>query len=110
MENEWFQKVPILRILLCRQCKYGVRPREVKQHLKKRHQLNHTVASQVAKAVTQWDDVTQDSNDIEIPHALDEPLPLLPCEPSGLLCRRDPQCHFIASTMASIRKHWRISH
>ncbi|KAL2843527.1 hypothetical protein BJX68DRAFT_243809, partial [Aspergillus pseudodeflectus] len=54
---------------------------------------------------------TQDSQAIQIPWVLDHPLPVLPCHANGLLCQRGPtQCHYIRSTMASIRVHWHQVH
>jgi hypothetical protein len=52
MENELFYQVPALGLLICRQCKHGVRLAEVDQHLKKKHHLKHAVASQIIQAIS----------------------------------------------------------
>ncbi|BCR90122.1 uncharacterized protein ACHE_60008A [Aspergillus chevalieri] len=111
MENELFQKIPSLQVIICRQCKHGVRPAEVERHLKRKHQFKHQSAHQLAQAVQQWEDIEQDSAAIQIPPVVDNPLPILPCEPSGLLCQRhDPLCHYVASNMGTMRNHWRQVH
>jgi hypothetical protein len=110
MENQLFHKLPTLGVIICHQCKHGVRPTEVEQHLKKKHHLKHAVTSQITQAISQWHDIQHDSSAIQIPQALEEPLPILPSHSNGLLCQRDPYCLFIASTMESMRKHWRTIH
>jgi hypothetical protein len=99
-----------LQIIICRQCQHGVRPAEVERHVKQKHQLKHLEAIQVTQAVQQWEDITQDSQAIQIPWVIDRPLPILPCHVGGFACQRDPACHFIASTMASIQVHWQRVH
>ena len=111
MENELFQKIPSLRVIICRQCKHGVRPAEVERHLKQKHPFKHGLAHQLAQAVGQWEDIEQDSAAIQIPGVLNDPLPIIPCEPSGLLCQRqDPPCHYVASSINTMRNHWRQVH
>ena len=96
--------------MVCCECQYGVRPTEAERHLKQKHQFDHPAASQVAQAVRKWEQVQQDSQAIEIPHQLDDPLPILPCRTDGLLCQRDAQCQYLVSHMDSMRKHWRAVH
>jgi hypothetical protein len=111
MERQLFEKIPSLRIIICRQCKYGVRPAEIQQHLKRQHQYSYQLARQVADAVHQWEDVEQDSEAIQIPYQLEAPLPIIPCPAGGLLCQRDPpQCQYVACNMDAMRKHWRTIH
>ncbi|KAL4922563.1 hypothetical protein BDW62DRAFT_196571, partial [Aspergillus aurantiobrunneus] len=111
MENQLFQKIPSLQVIICRCCRQGVRPAEVKQHLKKQHQLLHADAHSISQAIQQWDDIQQDSHAIQIPYELDEPLPIIPCEANGLQCRRlDPPCRHLVSSMKAMRNHWRDVH
>jgi hypothetical protein len=86
METWLFETIPSLRIMVCRPCGYGVRPADVRQYLKRQHQYNHQVASQVADMVHQWEEVEQESPAIHIPRVLDHPLAGLPCHANGLLC------------------------
>ncbi|KAL2835765.1 hypothetical protein BJX68DRAFT_251333, partial [Aspergillus pseudodeflectus] len=111
MENQLFEKVPSLQVIICRQCKHGVRPAEVERHLKRKHRFSHQQATQVSQAVRQWEGIQQDSQAIQIPWVLDCPLPVLPCHANGLLCQRDyPQCQYVACHMDAMRKHWRTTH
>ena len=111
METELFSILPRLNILICRHCQYGVRPIELENHLKKQHQLPHHQVVAIVQAIQQWPQIKQDSSTIQIPTVLDEPLPILPCHSNGLLCQRgaDP-CYYIASTLKSLRTHWRNIH
>ncbi|KAL4777910.1 hypothetical protein BJX76DRAFT_363253, partial [Aspergillus varians] len=111
MESQLFEKIPSLRVIICRHCQYGVRPAEVEQHLKLKHQFALGDIHAIAQAIQQWDGIEQDSNAIEIPMILDKPLPNLPCYSSGLRCTRlDPPCFYVAASMESMRKHWRTVH
>ncbi|KAJ0292971.1 hypothetical protein COL922a_014214, partial [Colletotrichum nupharicola] len=111
MENQLFEKVPGLQIIICRPCKHAVRPADVQQHLKRQHGYNYQAASQVADMVHQWEEMQQDSQAIQIPRVLDQPLPILPCHTNGVLCQREPtQCQYVAASMNSMRKHWKTIH
>ncbi|CEL10297.1 hypothetical protein ASPCAL13418 [Aspergillus calidoustus] len=111
MEEHLFERNPALRIIICRQCKYGVRPAEIQQHLKRQHQSTYAAACQAANVVQQWEDIEQDSKAIQIPRQLRTPLPIIPCHTGGLLCQRDyPQCQYLACHMDAMRKHWRTTH
>jgi hypothetical protein len=106
MEEAVFERIPSLRIIICRQCQYGVRPADVPRHLKQQHQYRHQAACQVANAVRQWEDIEQDSDLIQVPRQLEAPLPIIPCHAGGLLCQRDPpQCQYVACNMDAMRKH-----
>ncbi|KAI9035034.1 uncharacterized protein KD926_004698 [Aspergillus affinis] len=111
MEAELFQVLPQLKVLICRHCGYGVRLPEAENHLKNQHALPHADVASIIQAIRQWPQIEQENTNIQIPTVLDIPLPILPCHRRGLLCQRgsDP-CRFIASTMESLRKHWRQVH
>ncbi|KAL3460227.1 hypothetical protein BJX64DRAFT_290552 [Aspergillus heterothallicus] len=111
MDGALFERIPSLRIMVCRACQYGVRPADVQQHLKRQHQYNHQAAGQVAREVHQWEDVQQDGQAIQIPRVLEHPLPIIPCHTNGILCRRDPtRCWYMTASMNSMWKHWKTSH
>ncbi|KAF9890012.1 hypothetical protein FE257_006692 [Aspergillus nanangensis] len=111
MEHQLFEIIPLLRIMICRQCQYGVWPAEVECHLKQQHQLPHSLVQPIVQAIQQWTEVAPNPQAIQVPQALDTPLPVLPCYWDGFLCRREPQaCSFIASTLRSMRTHWYRHH
>ncbi|KAL3439686.1 hypothetical protein BJX65DRAFT_315581, partial [Aspergillus insuetus] len=111
METQLFKKIPSLRVIICRACQHGVRPADIQQHLKRQHQYNYQAARQVADMVHQWEDIQQESQAIQIPRALDHPLPGLPCHTNGMICQRDPtRCQYVTASMESMRKHWRTTH
>ncbi|KAI9374464.1 hypothetical protein BJX61DRAFT_540811 [Aspergillus egyptiacus] len=107
MEHQIFQKIPQLQVIICRHCQHGVRPAEVEQHLKQKHQLGHADTHAIATHVQQWEDIEQDSQAIQIPTILEKPLPVIPCQPNGLRCTRvDPPCSYLATSIETMRKHW----
>lgn len=111
MEYNLFYKVPTLGVLICRHCKHGVRPIKVGQHLKKKHSMKHAAAIQITQVISKWHEIQHESSAIQIPQALDEPLPIIPCQSNGLLCQRDPDhCQYLAASLESMRNHWRSTH
>lgn len=69
-----------------------------------------TVARLVHK-IQQWTDVAAHAQAVQIPHALDEPLPILPSYSQGILCRHDPAtCHYLVSSMKAMWTHWQRVH
>ncbi|KAH1471744.1 hypothetical protein KXX06_006792, partial [Aspergillus fumigatus] len=90
MADQLFERIPPLRVMICRQCRYGVWPGKAKRHLKRQHQLNCTTVARLVHKIQQWTDVAAHAQAVQIPHALDEPLPILPSYSQGILCRRDP--------------------
>ncbi|KAL1993927.1 hypothetical protein VTN49DRAFT_2596 [Thermomyces lanuginosus] len=106
-----FEVAPSLRILICRECKWGVLPEDVFKHLHgKRHRLSEHDAEEIARTIRQWDSIKKNRKHIHIPPELPEPLPILPIHNNGLRCQRDPQCPYISTTMGQIERHWAADH
>lgn len=78
MADELFVRVPRLRVMICRQCRYGVWPAEAERHLKRQHQLDHRTVRSVIQTITQWTDIAHERQGVPIPYTLDEPLPIIP--------------------------------
>lgn len=111
MEEQLFETIPHLRVMICRQCRYGVWPAEVESHLKHQHQLNYQTVRQMVQAIHQWPGLASNYQDVQIPRVLDEPLPIVPCHSNGMLCRRDPStCQYLVSSLKLMRNHWRLAH
>ena len=111
MADKLFERIPRLRVMICRQCQYGVWPGEAERHLKRQHQLDCPTVARLVHEIQQWTDIAAHGQAVQIPHALDEPLPILPCYAQGILCRRDPAtCHYLVSSMKAMRTHWQRVH
>jgi uncharacterized C2H2 Zn-finger protein len=112
MENQFFIRLPIFPVVICRQCQHGVWPSSIASHLKgSAHQVQHQEAQQVQEAIQQWDGIQHDSSQLELPSVLDERIPQLPIYPDGLLCWREyPRCGFVARSMETMKQHWRKIH
>ena len=110
MDKEIFVIAPKAGVIVCRQCKYGVRRSQVKAHLEgQAHRLPNTMATQVSEAVRRWNGVSQDAEEGVLPRKLDEKIPELP-EYEGLLCRREDNCDYVCRTEGSMKTHWRNAH
>ena len=86
MDHPIFQKIPQLQIIICRQCKHGVHPREINTHLRKKHYMKSPEIQSIIKTMQQWDDIIQDPAAVHVPRALDNPLPVIPVHTNGGAC------------------------
>jgi hypothetical protein len=112
MEHQIFTVVDQFRVLVCRKCRHGVRPNEIKGHLKgPRHRLPKETREEVGQAIAQWDNINHDPNTLEIPTAIDDPIEAFEVHHDGLLCEKDPtQCRFITRSLKVMQRHWREKH
>ncbi|KAL2801510.1 hypothetical protein BJX63DRAFT_426676 [Aspergillus granulosus] len=95
MEHQIFEKIPTLRVIICRQCQHGVHPKEVDTYLQQKHFIKLQESKLIAEA---------------IPHVLEEPLPILPIHTNGLLCQRGPAsnpCQVITTSINFMRNYWK---
>ncbi|KAF9882584.1 hypothetical protein FE257_006232, partial [Aspergillus nanangensis] len=101
-------------IMICRQCQYGVWPAEIERHLKRQHQLSEKTVRPIIETIQQWTELAPNRESIQIPHILDDPVPIVPCHFNGFQCQRNlpinQTCDFIASTERALRLHWREIH
>src|ERR1700722_9428725 len=112
MEHHLFEKIDPIRVIICRQCKHAVWPREVKKHLTgKKHRLRQAEARSIHEAIEHWDGLEHDPDQLTLPNIIDEPISGLDIYPDGLLCEREPlQCQYITRSLAVMKKHWREEH
>jgi hypothetical protein len=102
--HTFFQPNHKLRVAICRQCKYAVRPREIVGHLTKpkgAHVIPHNVAEEVlTQIVDTWPNISDDPTDL--PQSVERPIPRLTIYDDGILCTF---CGYVCRTIESIRKH-----
>jgi hypothetical protein len=111
MENQIFKKIPALQLIICRQCKHAVHPKEVMLHLRTKHMMKPKDIDPIAYAIHQWEDIIQDPSAVNIPHALDDPLPIIDIYTNGMMCQRAPEtCQYITTHLNTMRKHWKQAH
>jgi hypothetical protein len=110
MSHLLFETIPELQIMVCRQCKHGVHLIEVETHLHRKHFMTSLQIQPVLETVQQWTNLIRDPGAVEIPRALDHPLPILPVSTNGMQCRRDLDCPYIATNLNTMRNHWQQVH
>ncbi|KAF7184233.1 hypothetical protein CNMCM7691_004919 [Aspergillus felis] len=65
----------------------------------------------IVYAIYQWEDIIQDPSMVNIPHALDGPLPIIDIHTNGMMCQQAPKtCRYITTHMNTMRKHWKQAH
>ena len=67
MENQWFVYVPTVHAVMCQCCEYAVQPKQIASHLQgTHHQMPAVQAQAVAEAVAQWEEVEQETEQIDL--------------------------------------------
>jgi hypothetical protein len=52
----------------------------------------------IANTIHQWEDIIQDPSAVHIPHALDDPLPIIDIHTNRMMCQRAPEaCQYITT-------------
>ncbi|KAJ5396387.1 uncharacterized protein N7487_003512 [Penicillium crustosum] len=110
-------------VVVCSQCKIGVRPKETNGHLNHQHKkLSPAVRQQIASRVQQWDRAAECDSYIP-PASLPMPIAGIAEYPDALMCTIQDidyqaaqnagsvdMCRYIARTPQTMRKHWRLHH
>jgi hypothetical protein len=65
----------------------------------------------ITNTIHQWEDIIQDPSAVHIPHALDDPLPIIDIHTNRMMCQRAPEaCQYITTHLNTMRKHWKQAH
>lgn len=110
-------------VVVCSQCKIGVRPKETHAHLNNQHKkLTPAIRQQIASVVQQWDRAAECDSYVP-PASLPIPIAGIATYPDALICAIQPLdprrahhtrsvdvCRYIARTLPTMKKHWRLSH
>ena len=98
-------------LAICKECRHGVLPSQIKNHLQRVHRMDSKQAESAAEKVGSRAGLIQYASELEMPSQVVAPMPQLPVYPDGLKCRLDPdQCRQIFRSSEAMRKHWRRVH
>ena len=109
--SEFFEHLVEYALAICKECRHGVLPSQVKSHLQRVHRASYKEAESVADEVSRWGGLIQYASEVEVPSHVIQPIPQLPVWPDGLMCQVDPnRCRLICRSAEAMRKHWQQIH
>ncbi|KAJ5604334.1 hypothetical protein N7510_005162 [Penicillium lagena] len=108
--DQLFARATPFPIIICRQCEYAVRPKQVLYHLTHSpHRIPVSVARQVAQTISNWDCIEENPDELQYPIWVDQPIKGLRTYNDGLLCKRG-QCGYVCRNLKTMKIHWRQEH
>ena len=104
--DQYFQISPVWEIAVCKECKYGVWPAHISQHLIKQHRIRGQEARTVQVIAKSHPQLLQEQRDWRTIHHANEIIPELEIY-SAHQCT---QCPHIRLNQHSIEQHWSHKH
>src|ERR1700716_1393544 len=93
--DQLFVRATQFPVIICRQCQYAVRPKQIIYHLTHgQHQISIVRARQIAQTIEEWDGVEENPDELWYPTGIDQPIEGLQIYSDGLLCKRG-RCSYI---------------
>jgi hypothetical protein len=112
MASSHFQHLTEWEVVVCKECRYAVWPRQVVGHLTNRqHRMPKKQAVGISDEIEQWHGIAQFSGEFKIPEFVEEAVEGLPVYTDGVKCELDEgQCAYVCRNMDVIKEHWRKTH
>ena len=112
MASSHFQHLTEWEVIVCKECKYAVWPRQVAGHLTNRqHKMPRKQAIGISDEIEQWHGIAQFPGEFEIPKYVEEAVEGLPVYTDGIKCELNRgQCAYVCRNMDVIKEHWRKTH
>ena len=109
--GEHFAHLVEYALAVCKECRHGVLPSQIKSHVQRAHPGKRKQAKAIAEEVGSWAGLIQYASELEVPSQVMEPIHPLPVYQDGLICRLAPErCRQIFRSEGAIKKHWRVAH
>jgi uncharacterized C2H2 Zn-finger protein len=109
--GEYFEHLAEYALAVCRKCRHGILPSQVKSHLQHAHRAKRKEAEGVAEEVSSWAGLIQYASELEVPSQIIQPVHPLPVYADGLMCQIEPgRCRQIFRSAEAMRKHWQRAH
>jgi hypothetical protein len=109
--SDYFEHSVEYALAVCKECRHGVLPSQVKNHLQRAHRVNSKQAELVADKVSSWAGLIEYASEVEVPSEVIQAIQQLPVYADGLLCQVDPDsCRQIFRSERVVKNHWREAH
>ena len=91
---------------MCKECRHGVLPSQVKSHLQQAHTVKRKQAKIIADKISSWTGLIKYASELEVPDQIIKPVYQLPVYVDRLMCQIKPEhCRQICQSREAIRKH-----
>jgi hypothetical protein len=92
----YFEHLAAYALAVCKECRHGVLPSQVKSDLHRAHRVKSKEAESAADEVRSWAGLIEYGSELEVPSQIVVPTHQLPIYANGLMCRINPDhCHQI---------------
>ena len=109
--GEHFEHLVEYALAVCRECRHGILPSQIKSHVQRSHHVTRKKAELIADEVRSWAGLIEYASEVEVPSQVIKPVHQLPVYEDGLMCRLDPnRCRQIFRSLETVRKHWQKVH
>jgi hypothetical protein len=106
LPDEFFQYLPLYRVVVCTSCRYAIQPKAIARHLKDIHRIKRSDREPFMQHIEKFELA---DHEVVMQQTPDEfPVPLLPVQ-SGLQCRSE-DCAYLCATEKRMKHHWLSVH
>ncbi|QGA18638.1 hypothetical protein EYB26_006323 [Talaromyces marneffei] len=111
-QNPYFERLADFPVVICRECRYGVWPSQIKGHLQRAHRhVSPAIRIQLGDEVCSWPDIAVNPIELEIPPIRTQAIPQLISPVDGWRCQLAPgSCSYICRNINTMRQHWLKQH
>ena len=107
----YFEHLVEYALAVCKECRHGVLPSQIKNHVQRAHPAKRKQAKEIAEDVGNWAGLIQYASELEVPSQVIKPIQQLPVYKDGLMCRLAPDhCRQIFRSVSVMKKHWRVAY
>ena len=71
---------------MCKECRHGVLPSQIKNHVQRAHPAKRKQAKEIAEDVGNWAGLIQYASELGVPSQVIKPIQQLPVYKDGLMC------------------------
>ena len=109
--SQHFEHLAKYALAVCRECRHGVLPSQIKGHVQRNHHVKRKEAELIADEVRNWAGLIEYASELNVPSQVIEPIQQLPVYQDGKMCRLDPdRCRQIFRSERVMKNHWRDIH
>ena len=107
-----FERISSHRLIICRQCKYAVWPRQVVCHLGGReHRQRRRDATKIQDEILGWPDLIHSAEDLTSINERVKPFDALRMYTDGKICQVQPEsCRYIGRSLQTMKNHFARTH
>ena len=107
IQQEYFDHLAVYGLVVCKECRYAVWPKEIEGHLRgKHHRLPRKEAREIAEEIYDWLGLIPFISELEVPFNVDILIPQLALFDDGLKCHlKAGRCSYIYKEKRTLLNH-----